>query len=149
MMLCDVGAPSVQLTRVSFQPPEVVHRASGHSTPSIRNEIRRCLVTSATVVLILGAPISSASSQSSGTPAEVRPSGDVVERQVINPEPTPVLDGDSSPASSSGDMGAAPWRNWPRIPGARVDDGWSMDGAPSYGPDGRMCWPHGDHVHCR
>jgi hypothetical protein len=118
-------------------------------TPSIDNEIRFCLAMSATVVLMLGAAISFASAQSSVVPAEVQPSGDVGERQVSNPERTPVLDGDSSPASPSGDMRDAPWRNWPRIPGSRVPDDWSMDGAPSYGPDGRMCWPHGDHVHCR
>jgi hypothetical protein len=146
----DVGASSVQLTRTSFQPPEVVHRTSGHSStaPRIRHEIRRSLLTLATVALVLGALISAASSQSSGPPAGVQRSGDVGELRVVTPEPAPVVD-DVSPASPSGHRRVAPWRDWPRVPGNAVHDGRMMDGAPFNGPDGRMCWPHGDHVHCR
>lgn len=35
---------------------------------------------------------------------------------------------------------------WPRAgPGER----WINDDAEPYSVDGRICWPHGDHFHCR
>lgn len=150
MMVRDVGAPSVQLTRTSFQPLEAVHRTSGHSSAvfRIRYRTRRSLLTLTTVLLIVGGLISPASSQLRNPQVGVEPSGDVGEPQAIIPEPTPVVD-DVSPASPSGPTRVGPWGDWPRLPGSGVHDGWMMDGAPFQGPDGRMCWPHGDHVHCR
>jgi hypothetical protein len=139
----------VQLTRTSFQTLEAVHRTSVHSTPRILSEIRRPLLTVALFALLLGAPISPANSQSSGAPREFPPSGEHGERRMITTEPTPPGDGDRSSAPSSNPRRAAPWRGWPGGSGFGVNDDWTMDGAPSYGPDGRMCWPHGDHVHCR
>lgn len=56
------------------------------------------------------------------------------------------------------DVGSRRWQAWP---GGRTEGGWGpfpSDGAPSFvtdggvplqGPDGLVCWPHGDHVHCR
>ena len=42
----------------------------------------------------------------------------------------------------------SPWRSWPSdIDGPR--DVWMLDGARIYNSDGRVCWPHGDHFHCR
>jgi len=155
MMVRDVGAPSVQLTRTSFQPLETVHRTSEHSLAAFRLRHRtRCSLltlaslTLATVVLIVGALISPARSESNNPQAGVQPSGDVGEPQVFTPEPAPVVD-DVSPASPSSPTRVAPWRDWPRVPGSGVHEGWTIDGASFQGPDGRMCWPHGDHVHCR
>jgi hypothetical protein len=42
-----------------------------------------------------------------------------------------------------------PWRVGPGAFGDGARAGWMMDGAAFTGPDGRTCWPHGDHVHCR
>jgi hypothetical protein len=40
------------------------------------------------------------------------------------------------------------WRGWPGgSDGGR--DPWMTDGARLPGPEGQVCWPHGDHVHCQ
>jgi hypothetical protein len=41
------------------------------------------------------------------------------------------------------------WRDWPGSAGDGGRDSWMLDGAHPYSPDGRVCWPHGDHVHCQ
>ena len=150
-MVRDAGAPSVQLTRILLQPPEAVPQTSGYglAAPRIPHEIRRLLFAVTTVALVVGAPISPGSSQSSDTPPGVQPSDDAAERRELAPDSTPAVDGDLSPTSPSRDMRVAPWRGWPRSPGNGMHDGWTMEGAPFLGPDGRTCWPHGDHVHCR
>jgi hypothetical protein len=41
---------------------------------------------------------------------------------------------------------------WRPLTGSRADDAAAdlmTDGPRPYGSDGRMCWPHGDHVHCQ
>lgn len=53
-------------------------------------------------------------------------------------------------AIAPGAAGRPPaWRVWPGAPGGGPRGGWPMEGTPFPGPDGRMCWPHGDHFHCR
>jgi hypothetical protein len=91
------------------------------------------LLATAVFVLVLGfAP---------SADAEMRcnPDGDELvcdnaERPVIDPYyPRPRL---------------SPWRNRPsEIDGPR--EPWMLDGTQIDSPDGRVCWPHGDHFHCR
>jgi hypothetical protein len=40
-----------------------------------------------------------------------------------------------------------PWRGPSEIDTPREE--WRLDGTRSESPDGRVCWPHGDHFHCR
>jgi hypothetical protein len=42
-----------------------------------------------------------------------------------------------------------PWRGWPGNLGDSARDGWAMDESKFYTPDGKVCWRHGDHFHCR
>jgi hypothetical protein len=60
---------------------------------------------------------------------------------VITPEVT-------TPAASDHPQ-VGRWRAWPDMLGNRPRGDRMMDGTPLPGPDGRVCWPHGDHVHCR
>lgn len=129
MMVRDVGAPSVQVTR-------------------IRHEIRRFSLILAIAVLSLGPMTSQANSQSTCAPATVR-SGDVGEPGVTSPERAADVDSEAAPVRPPAVPLEGIWRNWPRTPGNGAHDGWTIDGAPIHSPDGRMCWPHGDHVHCR
>ena len=58
------------------------------------------------------------------------------EREVVGPE------SDARPPFGS-------WRGWPGP--RRSDEGRDglTDEPRVHGSDGRICWPHGDHVHCR
>jgi len=45
---------------------------------------------------------------------------------------------------------SGPWRGWLDVLGGRARRGDVPDAAgPIFAPDGRLCWPHGDHVHCQ
>jgi hypothetical protein len=142
------GACGVQLTRTSFQPLEAVHRPPWRSPTAswMCGGIRPSLLALGAVALVGGAMISPARSQSSSATGGVQPPAGVGERLMITTEP--VVGGDLPP-SPSDPMPLAPWRDWPRVPGNAVYDGWTTDGIPFSGSDGRMCWPHGDHFHCR
>ena len=98
---------------------------------------------------MVGALISPARSEPTDTSAPVEPSPKGVERRAINEEPAQTVDGTIFPRSTPDSTRVAPWRRWPRLPGNEADDGRTGDGGLFYGPDGRLCWPHGDHVHCQ
>jgi hypothetical protein len=99
-------------------------------------------------LLSVGVLTSPATSQPTDVPVEPQPPSDAADRPVTQ-EPPSMPDGDASPPGRSRDPRDRLWRQWPRTPGSRGYDGWTPDGAPFHDADGRLCWPHGDHFHCR
>jgi hypothetical protein len=64
--------------------------------------------------------------------------GDV---RVCDEAERPVISPDHAPRSR-----LSPWRAPWDIDGPR--EPWMLDGMRIDSPDGRVCWPHGDHFHC-
>jgi hypothetical protein len=62
----------------------------------------------------------------------------------------PIVDDERDPWSARAPRGLSgpPWRAAPRHD-PRRDPLTDVPGAVLVTPDGRVCWPHGDHVHCR
>jgi hypothetical protein len=100
------------------------------------------------VVLVMARVNSSASAQSvclqDGDPLSCYGT----ESRAISPDSSPKTHSDPPGSDTVPRSPARVWRGWPgSVEGTR--DGWMMNGAPFQAPDGRTCWPHGDHVHCR
>jgi hypothetical protein len=145
----NVGASNVDLTRTSLPLVEALRGMATHASRGIRGEARHRLLISAATALTVGVLITPASAQSSAPPSAAQSSNDVVERSASPPDPVRAADGALSPARPTGATRMAPWGRWPRIPDSEIPEGWPRRGDSPYGADGRMCWPHGDHVHCR
>jgi hypothetical protein len=110
-------------------------------------------VTLTTLFLVFGGlDMSAASEPSGGNIPAMKPAVDPAERRPTSQDSRPAIDteapADDSSESQTVEPGA-PWRRWPRPPGSAADDIRTMDGPLFTRPDGRLCWPHGDHVHCR
>jgi hypothetical protein len=138
----------MQLTRTSFQAPAARHLASAHAwtAPRIRHRVPFSLVS---VALTLAMLISPTSPQSSGVLAGDQPVTDSGDRRLITCDPILGIGPDVTSTSACGQPRVQPWRAWPGIPGESARDGWMTDGLPPSGLDGGLCWPHGDHFHCR
>jgi hypothetical protein len=96
----------------------------------------RCLLVTVAVLALLWGLSSAARSQTRCTP-EGDPSACAdAERGDIDRAPDPRLPFE-------------PRRRWPGRFGDSTRDGWMGDGPRFSTPDGRLCWEHGDHVHCR
>jgi hypothetical protein len=105
-----------------------------------------------TLALVLVILVASARAQTPDPSAATNSPSAAAERRATAPEPSPVVESDGAPLDRPMPprIGpSAPWREWMRGPGGRSDEGRMLDGTPFPGPDGRLCWPHGDHVHCR
>jgi zinc/manganese transport system permease protein len=106
------------------------------------------VLTLATVTMPLGAFIAAASPQSGGVADREWPAREDREGRAVGPGPSMPMSpewtpgGAGRPRARSGGPRPGPDAEWPR-------DGWTMEGSPFVGPDGRTCWPHGDHFHCR
>jgi hypothetical protein len=137
----------MQLTRPSFQAPAAGHRASARAStvPRIRSRVPFSLVA---VALGLGMLISPTSPQASGVLAEDQPVTDSGDRRSMTHDPVLGVGPDVTGTRASGRPHVQPWRAWPGISGERSRDGSMTDGLPP-GVDGGLCWPHGDHFHCR
>jgi hypothetical protein len=138
----------MHLTRTSFQAPAAGHRASAHAStaPRIRHRVPVSLFS---VALTLGMLISPTSPQASGVLAGDQPVTDSGDRRTITHDRVLGIGPDVTGTSVSGQRRVQPWRAWPGISGESARDGSMTDGLPPSGLDGGMCWPHGDHFHCR
>jgi hypothetical protein len=71
------------------------------------------------------------------------------EGRVIGPGAAPPPSPEAATPDGSARPRIPPWRAWPGLSPEWPGDGWAGEGRPFIGPDGRTCWPHGDHFHCR
>ena len=123
----------------------VGHRLS----PRLLYACAHAVLTLATVAVLLGGFIAPASPQSTCIEDSQGPACEGGEGRAINPDSSPPMNPEAVTPDASARPGVRPW--WPR-PGPVAEwprDGWTMEGSPFIGPDGRTCWPHGDHFHCR
>jgi hypothetical protein len=110
----------------------------------------RSVVSLATVaVLLFGGFRASASPQPACSGEGNWPGCDGGEGRAISPDVAPPESPEVVAPDGSARPRVLPWRVWPDPRPEWPRDGWTMEGRPFIGPDGRTCWPHGDHFHCR
>jgi hypothetical protein len=107
------------------------------------------LTLAAVAMLLLGGYSTSASPQTTCSGEGNWPGCDGGEGRAISPGAAPPQRPEGDTPDGSERPRVQPWRAWPGLTPEWPRDGWAMEGRPFIGPDGRTCWPHGDHFHCR
>lgn len=102
----------------------------------------------AAVVLVMAGVNSSASAQSVCSRDCDSFSCDAAEGRATTPNSGAMTNSEAPGSDAFPRSPGRPWRGWPGS-GDGTRDSSMMNGVPFQGSDGRTCWPHGDHVHCR
>jgi hypothetical protein len=117
--------------------------------PRLLKACSHAILILVTVAVLLGGFIAPASPQSACGGENNWPACEGGEDRAISAGSSPPRNPEARTPDASERPRIRPWGAWPSAAAEWPRDGWAMEGSPFIGPDGRTCWPHGDHFHCR
>jgi hypothetical protein len=136
-----IDQPAGGASRLTSGPPS--------REPRVRKVWSRAVPTLALVAMLLGGLSAPASPQSACGGENNWPACEGGEGRAIGPGSAPPRNPEAVSPDASARPRLRPWGAWPDPAAAWPREGWAVEGTTFIGPDGRTCWPHGDHFHCR